>query len=73
MATLKRKIITNIGDMTKGNGDRLTKFHPCQQLQLNHTRNLNHEEIPTFDNFLVGNSDNNFSDTPANAPSNFDL
>ena len=43
-------------------GDRLKKFYPCQQLQLDHAPNLDHKEIPTLDNFIIGNNDNDFSD-----------
>lgn len=44
--------------------DKLKKFHVRQQLQLDHAPNLNHEEILTFDNFLIGDSDSDFSDMP---------
>ena len=45
-------------------GDRLKNFHPRQQLQLDHTPNLDHEKIPTLDNFLIGGNDSDFSDVP---------
>lgn len=45
-------------------GDRLKKFHPHQQLQLDHAPNLDHEEIPTLDDFLAGDSDSELSDAP---------
>ncbi len=47
-------------------GDRLKKFHPRQQLQLDHTPNLDHEEIPTLDDFLTSDSESDFSDVPDN-------
>ena len=47
-------------------GDRLKKFHPRQQLQLDHAPNLDHEEIPTLDDFLIGDSDSDLSDVPDN-------
>ena len=37
-------------------GDRLKKFYPCQQSKLDHTPNLDHKKIPTFDYFLAGDS-----------------
>lgn len=37
-------------------GDRLKKFHPRQRLQLDHTPNLDNEEIPTLNDFLAGDS-----------------
>ena len=43
-------------------GDRLKKFHLRQQLQLDHAPNLDHEEISTLNNFVIGNNDSDFSD-----------
>ena len=47
-------------------GNRLKKFHLWQQLQLDYTLNLDHEEISTFGDFFAGNNDSNLSDTPDN-------
>ena len=44
-------------------GNRLKKFHPRQQLQLDHAPNLDHEKIPILDDFLAGDSDSELSDT----------
>ena len=43
-------------------GDRLKKFHPRQRLQLDHVPDLEHEEIPTLDDFLAGDDDSDLSD-----------
>ena len=45
-------------------GDRLKRFHSRQQLHLDHAPDLDLEERPTLDNFLVGDSDSNLSDIP---------
>ncbi len=45
-------------------GDRLKKFHPRQRLQLDHAPDLDHEEILTLDNFLIGDNDSDFFDAP---------
>ena len=47
-------------------GDRLKKFHPRQQLLLDHAPDLDNEEIPTLDEFLAGDGDSNLSDAPDN-------
>ena len=47
-------------------GDILKEFHPRQRLQLDHAPNLDHEEIPTLNDFLEGGSDSDFSDAPDN-------
>ncbi len=44
--------------------DRLKKFYPRQRLQLDHAPDLDHEEISTLDNFLIGDSDSNLSNAP---------
>ena len=46
--------------------NRLTKFYPRQQLQLDYVPNLKHKEIPTHDNFLVGDNNSDLSDVPNN-------
>lgn len=47
-------------------GDRLKKFHLCQQLQLDYIPNLGHEEVSTLNQFFVGNSNSKLSNTPNN-------
>ena len=42
-------------------GDRLKKFHPRQR-RLDHTPDLDLEEMPNLDDFLAGHSDSNPSD-----------
>ena len=48
--------------------NRLKKFHPCQQLHLYHTPNLDQEVVPTLEDFLAADNGNlskisdNFSD-----------
>lgn len=49
-------------------GDRLKKFHPRQRLQLDHAPDLDHEEIPTLDDFLAGDDDSDLSDAPPDLP-----
>ncbi len=44
-------------------GDRVKKFYLCQRLKLDHTPNLDNEEIPTLDDFLA-DSDSELSDAP---------
>ncbi len=44
--------------------NRLKKFHPRQRLQLDHAPDLDHKEIPNFDNFLIGDSNSDLSNTP---------
>ena len=39
-------------------GDRLKKFHPRQQLRLNHTPELDQEVVPTLEDFLATDDDN---------------
>ncbi len=50
--------------------NRLKKFHLRERLQLDHTTNLDHEEIPTLDDFLANDIDSDLSDTSNNL---FDL
>ncbi len=45
-------------------GNRLKTFHPRQRLQLDHSPNLKQEEIPTLNDFLTGDDNSDFSDTP---------
>ena len=45
-------------------GDRLKKFHSRQQLHLDHTPDLDLEEIPNLDDFLAADSDSDLSDVP---------
>ena len=45
-------------------GDRLKRFHSRQQLHLDHAPELDLEERPTLDDFLVGDSDSDLSDVP---------
>ena len=45
-------------------GDRLKKFHPRQQLQLDHVPDLDLEERPTVDEFLAGDIDSDLSEAP---------
>ena len=47
-------------------GDRLNKFHPRQRLHLDHTPNLDLEEILNLEDFLAGDSDSELSDGPDN-------
>lgn len=44
-----------------------------QQLQLEHILNLNNEKIPTYNNFITSDGNNNFYNIPANISTNFDL
>ena len=45
-------------------GDKLKKFHPRQQLQLDHVPDLDLEERPNLDEFLAGDSDSDLSEAP---------
>ena len=45
-------------------GDRLKKFHPRQRLHLDHAPNLDHEELPNLDEFLLSDGDSDLSDVP---------
>lgn len=42
-------------------GDRFKELHLRQQLQLDHASNLDHEEIPTLDDFLAGDRNSELS------------
>ena len=42
--------------------DRLKKLYPRQRLQQDHVPDLEHEEIPTLDDFLAGDDDSDLSD-----------
>ena len=45
-------------------GDRLKKFHPRQRLHLDHAPNLDHEELPNLDEFLLSDGNSDLSDVP---------
>ena len=47
-------------------GNKFKKFYLRQQLQLDYAPNLEHKEIPTLNNFLAGNDNSDFSNTPDN-------
>lgn len=46
--------------------NRLKIFYLCQQLQLDHTPDLDKEEIPIPNDFLTCKNNSNLSDTPDN-------
>lgn len=46
--------------------DRLKKFYSRKRLQLDHIFHLDHEKIPTLNEFLAGDSDSKLFDTPNN-------
>lgn len=47
-------------------GDKLKKFYPHQQLQLDYASNLNYEEILTLDNFFLDDNNSDYFDVSDN-------